>query len=112
MKINKEKILKKCLDIFANRNQYSDWKSLEKDSQTFSFDTVEFEEEIGELIFIAIEEVKKESFKLEQLSTIEEVRKKIKKDEGKCIQQVCYSTFHDSLTQINFTGKVIRTNLK
>ena len=51
-------------------------------------------------------------FRIERLKTQEEVRKHIQEDEGNCVQQVCYSTFHDALTQINFTNKVIRTNLK
>lgn len=50
-------------------------------------------------------------FKFEQYETMEEVRKHIQEDEGNCIQQVCYSTFHDCLTQINFTKKIIRSNL-
>ena len=54
----------------------------------------------------------KEQFKIIYLKTMEEVRKHIKEDEGKCTQQVCYSTFHDCLTQINFTDKIIRTSLK
>ena len=51
-------------------------------------------------------------FELEILETQEEVRRFIKEDEGKCVQQVCYSTYHDAFTQINFTKKIIRTNLK
>jgi hypothetical protein len=51
-------------------------------------------------------------FELETCETMEEVRKHIQEDEGNCVQQVCYSTFHDCLTQINFTKQVIRTNLK
>jgi len=51
-------------------------------------------------------------FKYEYYETMEEIRKHIQEDEGNCIQQVCYSTFHDALTQINFTKKIIRSNLK
>lgn len=51
------------------------------------------------------------NFKFEQLKNMEEVRKHIQEDEGKCIQQVCYSTFHDCLTQINFTKQIIRSNI-
>jgi hypothetical protein len=58
-----------------------------------------------------IEEIEKE-FKLIILETQEEVRKNIQEDEGQCVQQVSYSTFHDALTQINFTQRVIRTNLR
>lgn len=40
------------------------------------------------------------------------VKEAIKECEGKHIQQVCYSTYHDALTQICFTCKEIRTSLK
>ena len=46
------------------------------------------------------------------LPTQEEVRKHIKECEGKHTQQVAYSTFHDSLTQICFGCRVIRTNIR
>ena len=49
---------------------------------------------------------------IERLKTIEEVRKQIKKCEGKCVQQVCYSTYHDALTQICFGCSKVRTSLK
>lgn len=48
----------------------------------------------------------------EYYKTMEEVRKHIKKCEGKHIQQIGYSSFHDCLTQICFGCKVVRTNLK
>ena len=51
-------------------------------------------------------------FKFQQCKTMEEVRKYIQEDEGNCVQQVCYSTFHDVLTQVNFTKKIIRSNLR
>jgi len=51
-------------------------------------------------------------FEFIKCKTMEEVRKHIQEDEGHCVQQVCYSTFHDCLTQINFTEKIIRSNLK
>ena len=51
-------------------------------------------------------------FKYEYYPTKEEIIKLIKQDEGNCVQQSVYSTYHDALTQINFTKKVIRTNLK
>ena len=54
----------------------------------------------------------KTELKIEYYKTMEEVRKHIQEDEGKCVQQVCYSTFHDCLTQINWTKKIVRTNLK
>ena len=68
-----------------------------------------FKGTIGELKQIAKGH---DMFELEILDTQEEVKKCIKEDEGKCIQQVCYSTYHDAFTQINFTKKIIRTNLK
>ena len=49
-------------------------------------------------------------FEVELCNTQEEVRKHIQDDEGKCVQQVAYSTYHDALTQINFSEKIIRTN--
>jgi hypothetical protein len=51
-------------------------------------------------------------FEFEHLPTIEDVHKKIKEDEGKNTQSVAFSTFHDCLTQINFTKRIIRSNLK
>jgi len=36
----------------------------------------------------------------------------IKHCEGKHIQQVCYSTYHDAFTQVCFGCKIIRTNLE
>ncbi len=51
-------------------------------------------------------------FKYEHYETMEEVRKHIQEDEGHCTQQVCYSTFHDGLTQINFTKRIIRSNIR
>ena len=51
-------------------------------------------------------------FKYEYIKTMEELRKIIKNDEGKCIQQVAFSTFHNALTQINFTKRIIRSNIK
>jgi len=49
--------------------------------------------------------------KFEYCETQEEVRKHIKECEGKHIQQVVYSTFHDALTQICFGCKKVRTNM-
>jgi hypothetical protein len=53
-----------------------------------------------------------EKFEYEYFETQEEVREHIKNCEGHHTQQVAYSTFHDSLTQICFTCKKIRTNIK
>jgi hypothetical protein len=54
----------------------------------------------------------KKLFEYEYIKTQEEVRKHIQDDEGKCTQQAIYSTFHDALTQINFTKKIIRSTIK
>lgn len=51
-------------------------------------------------------------FEYEYVPTMEELRKIIKNDEGKCVQQVAFSTFHNALTQVNFTDKIIRSNIK
>jgi len=42
----------------------------------------------------------------------EVVKRAIKACEGRHIQQVAYSSYHDALTQICFTCKKIRTSLK
>lgn len=55
--------------------------------------------------------MKKIIFELENFETMEEVRKHIQNCEGKHVQQVAYSTFHDALTQICFVCKKIRTNI-
>ena len=55
---------------------------------------------------------KKIYFEFLQLPTIEDVHKEILNDEGKFTQSVCFSTFHNALTQINFTKKIIRSNIK
>jgi hypothetical protein len=52
------------------------------------------------------------NFRYEYYKTMEEIRKFIKEDEGHCTQQVVYSTFHDALTQINFTKRIIRSSLR
>ncbi len=49
---------------------------------------------------------------IERLETQEEVRECIKECEGKHTQQVCYSTYHDALTQICFGCDKVRTSLK
>jgi len=50
-------------------------------------------------------------FETEQYETQEEVRKHIQECEGKHMQQCCYSTFHDALTQICYGCQKIRTNI-
>ncbi len=42
----------------------------------------------------------------------EDVKKYIKNCEGKHIQQVAYSSYHDALTQVCFGCQRIRTSLK
>ena len=51
------------------------------------------------------------NFKYEYIKTMEELRDIIKKEEGTCVQQVAFSTFHNALTQINFTKRIIRSNI-
>jgi hypothetical protein len=51
-------------------------------------------------------------FKYEYISSMEELRKIIKSEEGTCTQQVAFSTFHNALTQINFTKRIIRSNIQ
>jgi hypothetical protein len=57
------------------------------------------------------QETKEIVFRYEHYDTMQEVRKHIREDEGHCTQQAIYSTFHDALTQINFTDKVIRSTI-
>lgn len=51
-------------------------------------------------------------FEYEYIESQEEVRKQIQVCEGKHTQQVCYSTFHDALTQICFGCKKIRSTIE
>lgn len=51
-------------------------------------------------------------FELEEFDTIEEVIERIQVCEGKHKQQIPYSSYHNSLTQICFDCQKIRTNLK
>jgi hypothetical protein len=48
----------------------------------------------------------------EYVNTWEEMHKITKECEGKHTQQVVVSTFHDGLTQIDWTDKVIRSTIK
>ena len=48
-------------------------------------------------------------FTYDYISELDEVREHIRKCEGKHTQQVVYSTFHDSLTQICFGCWKVRT---
>jgi len=52
------------------------------------------------------------NFKYEYYKTKEEIIKLIQHDKGYCIQQTVYSTYHDAITQINFSKRVIRSNIK
>ncbi len=54
----------------------------------------------------------KKQFQLVEGCSQEEVKRKIKECEGKHVQQVAYSSYHDALTQICFGCKRIRTSLK
>ncbi len=57
------------------------------------------------------DKIEEEIFTLERFNTQEEVREHIQECEGKHTQQVCYSTFHDALTQICFGCKKIRSSI-
>ena len=52
------------------------------------------------------------TFKYYYCKTQEEVRKHIQSCEGRHMQQVAYSTFHDGLTQICFGCQKIRTTIE
>ncbi len=49
---------------------------------------------------------------VKKYKTQEEVKKHIKNCEGRHMQQVAYSSYHDALTQICFSCDMVRTNLK
>jgi hypothetical protein len=51
-------------------------------------------------------------FVYERLDSVDKVRKAIKFCEGKHVQQCAYSTFMDTLTQICFTERVIRSTIE
>jgi len=51
-----------------------------------------------------------EIFKYKYYPTIQEVIEIIRQCEGRHTQQVVYSTFHDCITQIDWTDKMIRSN--
>lgn len=46
-----------------------------------------------------------------RMGTLEEVRVQIKRCEGKHVQQAIFSTFMDTLTQVCFTEKIIRSTI-
>lgn len=47
----------------------------------------------------------------EQMENMHEVRAHISTCEGQHVQQVAYSTYHDALTQVCFTERVVRSSL-
>lgn len=51
------------------------------------------------------------NFEYEYIEKMEDVREHIRECEGVHTQQVAYSTFHDSLTQICFGCSKIRSSL-
>jgi len=51
-------------------------------------------------------------FELIFFKSLEGVKNNIKSCEGKHIQQIAYSSYHDALTQICFGCKKIRTSLR
>ena len=51
-------------------------------------------------------------FIYEVLDTMQDVRAKIQECEGSHVQQVCYSTYMDTLTQICFTEQKIRSTVE
>ena len=52
------------------------------------------------------------TFQYQCLPTIEYVHKEIKKCEGRHLQTVAFSTFHDALTQVCFGCRKVRSNIK
>ncbi len=54
----------------------------------------------------------KKEFKIVFCNSERELKKHIKNCEGKHIQQVVYSSYHDILTQICFKCKKIRTTMR
>jgi hypothetical protein len=51
------------------------------------------------------------TFTYQYVKNLEDIRMSIQDCESKHVQQVCYSTFHDALTQICFGCRKIRTNI-
>ena len=52
------------------------------------------------------------TFEYEYIEKIEDLIKQISECEGKHTQQAVFSTFHGALTQICFSCKKIRSNIK
>ena len=53
-----------------------------------------------------------EKMKLLKVNNMNDVKECIKACEGKHIQQIAYSSYHDALTQICFTCNKVVTNIK
>ena len=51
------------------------------------------------------------NFTYEYIETMEAVREHIQECEGRHMQQVAYSTFHDALTQICYGCRMVRSNI-
>lgn len=49
---------------------------------------------------------------IEKYKDQEDIKRNIKTCEGKHVQQVAYSSYHDALTQVCFGCNKVRTNLK
>ncbi len=92
----------------GNNDQIFYWDSKEGKGSWLQFTLTEIEATDWE---IYEEESKMTEFKLFFYSQ-EEIKKQIEFCEGKHIQQVAYSSYHDALTQICFGCKKIRTSLK
>jgi hypothetical protein len=58
-----------------------------------------------------LDDIMKTTFDYEHCLTQEEVRQHIQECEGNHTQQAIYSTYHDTLTQICFVCKKIRSNI-
>jgi len=53
-----------------------------------------------------------QNMEIEEYEDQEDIKRNIKTCEGKHIQQVAYSSYHDALTQVCFGCNKVRTNLK
>jgi len=51
-------------------------------------------------------------FEYEFISSMKKLREKIQECEGKHKQQIAYSSYHDSLTQVCFDCKKVRSNIR
>lgn len=51
------------------------------------------------------------TFEYEYIPIMETLRKQIQGCEGRHMQQVCYSTYHDALTQICYGCRCVRTTI-